>query len=77
MKHSSEPKRSYLARAIDLHLQVKPGQVVEVFVAHDTDCGRLHGAACTCQPDMTAALPNGQRAVIDDAGELLNSAGLS
>ena len=76
MKHSAA-KRSYLARAIGLHLHLMRGQVVEVFVAHDSDCLRLQGGACTCQPEMTAALPDGRRADIGDTGELLNKAGLS
>lgn len=76
MKHSA-PRRNYLARAIGLQLHVMPGHVVEVFVAHDSDCARLRGGACTCQPDMTAALPTGRRAVINNAGELVNAAGLS
>jgi len=68
VKHSSPPKRSYLARAIGLQLHVASGQVVEVFVAHDSDCPRLQGGECSCSPDMTAAMPNGERVVIEADG---------
>lgn len=41
----------YLSRV--LAVDVQPGEVAQVVVAHDSDCKQLRGGACTCAPDVT------------------------
>ncbi len=36
------------------------GAVVEVRVAHDDDCPRLRGGACSCEPELRIAVQNRQ-----------------
>ena len=60
MKHRLTRKALpvYVSRALAAHVQ--PGDVVQVVVAHDSDCAALRGGACTCSPDLTAQFDDGR-----------------
>ena len=71
-KHRKSKPSKVRAKPAFLHrliaIDVRPGEVAQVVVAHQTGCGQLHGGACTCDPDMTVTRSDGRMGDIGDAG---------
>lgn len=69
MKHRRGRQQlpGYVNRALSASL--KPGEVVQVVVAHASDCARLRGGECTCVPDLSAQFDDGRHADVDAAGQ--------
>ena len=43
---------SYLRQVLEHAKDVRPGEVVQVEVRHDDDCGIFEGRPCDCEPEV-------------------------
>lgn len=71
MKHRNGLDRKALPAYIErvLSAGASPGVVTRVVVAHASDCPRLSGGACACQPDVTVHRPDGRVGDVDGDGQ--------
>lgn len=71
MKHRGGLNRKALPAYIERVLSAKAelGDVTQVVVAHASDCPRLSGGACACQPDVTVHRPDGRVVDVDVDGQ--------
>ena len=57
---------AFLARVLCVDL--RPGEVAQVVVAHEKSCLQLRGGRCTCVPDLTMQRGDGRLSDVDAEG---------